>query len=546
MSKVGVGALVVALTGIGGMAIGSTGAATAVGSSTSTTTGSAGSTGSLMPTSVLSVRRVPDWLASTAAAQRLAGALQALAGPVLTAAGSPQGCLLVTQDNSSVYSSNADAMFIPASNLKILTATAVVDRLGSSGTFVTSVRSVDPISGGIIFGNLYLVGGGDPDLRTSAYGGGTSGAGSTFTSLDKLAEQVRQSGVTEVTGSIVGDATRYDSQRIVPSWKPVYTTEGDVGPLSALDVNDGFVPNTTTTTRPPPTAPPTTPPTTAPPSTAPPGTGSPPTSAPPTTQATPPTTRAARPSTARETSNSAALAFAASTDPVGQAAQAFEALLRKDGVRVDGGARSGYTPGGTTLVTSIESAPLAAEVEEMLNVSDDTAAELFTKELGYQGSHVGTTNAGVAVIRQDLQADGLPVSELVQVDGSGLDRDDRASCSLLVKALQRAGPTGTIAKGLPVAGKSGTLVDRMIGTPAQGRLIAKTGNLDNVVSLSGFVLPAAGSPATPALGEPLVFSLILNGPPDPVAQDLADRIGIALSRYPDLPPIAKLEPQRAG
>lgn len=538
MSKVGVGALVVALTGIGGMAMGSPGAATAFPSAASTTAGSAGS---LMPTSVLSVRRVPGWLASTAAVQRLGSALEALAGPVLTAGGSPPGCLLVTQGDSAVYSSNADAMFIPASNLKILTATAVLDRLGSGGTFVTSVRSVNPISGGVIFGNLYLVGGGDPDLRTSAYGGGTSGAGSTFTSLDKLAQQVRESGVTEVTGSIVGDASRYDSQRIVPSWKPVYTTEGDVGPLSALDVNDGFVPNTTTTTRvPPPT-------TTVPPSTTVPATGSPPVTTPPTNApTTPPTTRPPPRSTARETSNSAALAFAASTDPVGQAAQAFESLLRKDGVRVDGGARTGYTSAATTLVTSIESAPLAAEVEEMLNVSDDTAAELFTKELGYQGSHVGTTNAGVAVVRQDLQADGLPVSELVQVDGSGLDRGDRASCDLLVKALQRAGPTGTIGKGLPVAGKSGTLVDRMVGTPAQGRLIAKTGNLDNVVSLSGFVLPAAGNPVTPALGEPLVFSLILNGPPDPVAQELADKIGIALARYPNLPAMSLLEPERAG
>ena len=187
----------------------------------------------------------------------------------------------------------------------------------------------------------------------------------------------------------------------------------------------------------------------------------------------------------------------------------------------DGGARSGFAPGSTTLVTSIDSAPLAAEVDEMLNVSDDTAAELFTKELGYQASHSGSTGAGVTVIRQDLQTDGLPVSQLVQVDGSGLDRGDRASCNLLVQALRRSGPTGTIARGLPVAGKNGTLADRMIGTPAQGRLIAKTGNLDNVVSLSGFVLPPPGAPETPALGQPLVFSLLLNGPPDPVAEEVA-------------------------
>ena len=537
MSKVGVGALLISLAGLGGTAIGSGGVATAAGRV------GASDGGALAQTPVLSVRRVPDWLAATAAAQRLDNTLQTIAGPALSTGGIPSGCLLVTQGDSTLYSGNANDTFIPASNLKILTATAVLDRLNGSDTFVTAVRSTSPASGGVVYGNLYLVGGGDPDLRTSSYGGGTAGSGGTFTSLDKLAEQVRQSGVTEITGWIVGDASRYDSQRLVPSWKPVYTSEGDVGPLSALDVNDGFVPNTTTTTRPPPTAPPTTPSITAPPATTPTG-STPSTTQPPSTPVPP--TRPPPPPTSRESSNSAALAYAAATDPVGQAAQAFETLLRSDGVRVEGGSRSGYAPADTVLVTSIESAPLAAEVDEMLNVSDDTAAELFTKELGYQATRVGSTPAGIGVIRQDLQADGLSVSQLVDVDGSGLDRGDRASCSLLVQALRRAGPTGTIAKGLPIAGKSGTLVDRMTHTAAQGRLIAKTGNLDNVVSLSGFVLPAPGDPPTSALGEPLVFSLILNGPPDPAAEAIADKIGIALAGYPDLPPMKVLEPSRPG
>lgn len=505
MSRVGVGALLAALAGVGGTAIGVPVAAVA-------TPASGARPGEpLIATSLLSVRRVPDWLAGTAAAQRLGATLKGVVGESLTAGGVPSGCLMVTQGDSTVFGSFADNMFIPASSLKILTATAVLDRLSGSDKFVTSVNAESAPAGGVVYGNLYLVGGGDPDLRTSSYGGGTGGDGPTFTSLDKLAEQVRESGVTEVTGSIIGDGGRYDDQRIVPSWKPIYTTEGDVGPLSALEVNDGFVPNTTTTTVP----------------------GAPP----------PPTTK---PPAGNETSNSAALAFAAATDPVEQAAQAFETLLRKDGVRVDGGARSGSAPGTTTVVTSIQSAPLADEVDSMLSVSDDTAAELFTKELGYQQSKRGTTAAGVAAIREDLQADGLPVNELVQVDGSGLDRGDRASCNLLVQALRRAGPTGTLAKGLPVAGKTGTLEYRMTGTPAQGRLIAKTGSLDNVVSLSGFVLPASAKPATPALGQPLVFSLILNGLPDTVAQLVADKVGIALAGYPNLPPMKLLEPQAAG
>ncbi|HUE59488.1 MAG TPA: D-alanyl-D-alanine carboxypeptidase/D-alanyl-D-alanine-endopeptidase, partial [Acidimicrobiales bacterium] len=449
MARLGVGALLVALVGAGGIA-------TVIPETAAAKSASAG-TQSLLPTSVLSVRRVPAWLATTAATQRLDAVLQAVTGQALTAGSLPSGCLMVSQGDATLFSSNAQSMFIPASNLKILTATAVLDRLAQSDKFVTSVRSATPPSGGVVYGNLYRVGGGDPDLRTSAYGGGTEGSGTTITSLDKLAQQVRDSGVTEVTGSVIGDGSRYDSQRLVPSWKPIYTTEGDVGPLSALDVNDGFVPNTTTTTLPPPPQPrpPTPPPSTQPPSSQPPSSqppsSQPATTQPPTTQ--PPSTQPAKPAPTtapRETSNSAALAFAAATDPVAQAAQAFETLLRKDGVRVDGGARSGLAPAATTVVTSIDSAPLADEVDAMLSVSDDTAAELFTKELGYQESHQGTTAAGVAIIRQDLEADGLPMSQLVQVDGSGLDRGDRASCNLIVQALNRAGPTGTLAKGLPI------------------------------------------------------------------------------------------------
>jgi D-alanyl-D-alanine carboxypeptidase/D-alanyl-D-alanine-endopeptidase (penicillin-binding protein 4) len=474
-------------------------------------------------TPVLSVRRLPWWLAENAAEQRLSTALEGIAGPWLGTGSGAGGCLVVTQGDNVLFDANGQDMFIPASNLKILTATAVLDRLGPTMRFVTSVKASAPARQGVVAGNLYLVGGGDPDLRTLAYGGGTSAPGGTFTSLDALALQVREAGISEVTGSVVGDESRYDSQRIVSTWKPIYTTEGDVGPLSALDVNDGFVPSSSTGNPPQATGNPSQA-TGA-------GNGAPHPAPPPATG-----------SSGAQTSNGPALTFAAAADPAEQAAQVFATLLRKDGVRVDGGAGTGTTPQSAVPVTSISSAPLSQEVDQMLSVSDDTAAELFTKELGYEVDHAGTTQAGTAVIRADLASDGLPVEQMVNVDGSGLDRGDRASCVLLADALRRAGPASILAKGLPVAGKSGTLADSMTGTPAVGRVIAKTGDLDNVVSLSGFVLPAAGTPEAPAFAQPLVFSLILNGPPDYKSFEIADEVGVALARYPALPPLRDLEP----
>jgi len=467
-------------------------------------------------TPLLSVRRVPGWIAATVAAERLNATLSATAAPALTSSPQPTACLAVSQGGRLLFAADAAKQLIPASNMKILTATAVLDKLGASSRFVTQVVAGGPPSYGVVYGNLYLVGGGDPLLRTASYVAGLSPAQPLYTSLNQLAQQVRAAGITEVTGSIVGDESRYDSQRIVPTWKAIYSKELDVGPLSALEVNDGLV--LKPAPPPPPPAHRTTTTTTAP-------------------KTTPTTKPVSHGATTRP------LVWTASTDPPADAAAQFATLLRAAGVRVEGGATSGQVPGGGHPVTSIESPPLAQEVDSMLRVSDDTAAELFAKELGYRIAGSGTTAAGTAVIRADLAADGLPVSQMVNLDGSGLDRGDQVSCTLILDALARAGPTGVISAGLPVAGRTGTLATRMLGTPAVGRVRAKTGTLDGVSSLSGFVMPAAGSHLTATLDQPLVFSLLLNGMTQSAGDGLADRIAETLAQYPQIPPLADLGPR---
>ncbi|HUA96031.1 MAG TPA: D-alanyl-D-alanine carboxypeptidase, partial [Acidimicrobiales bacterium] len=250
-------------------------------------------------------------------------------------------------------------------------------------------------------------------------------------------------------------------------------------------------------------------------------------------------------STGTSTGSSTASEFAydAAADPPATAAAAFMQLLGDDGVRVEGGSASGVAPAGSPLITSIASAPLGQEVDQMLNVSDDTAAELFTKELGYRESGAGTTAAGTADVRADLAADGLPVSQLVNVDGSGLDRGDRASCNLVVDTLRRDGTAGVIAAGLPIAGKTGTLVNRMVGTPAAGRVHAKTGTLDGVVALSGFVTPTVASAPVDPLRQPVIFSILLNGASSYADQTLADNIAVALASYPRVVPLTSVVPR---
>jgi D-alanyl-D-alanine carboxypeptidase/D-alanyl-D-alanine-endopeptidase (penicillin-binding protein 4) len=470
---------------------------------------------------VLSVRRVPGWIAGTVAAQHLDSTLSAAAAPALTSSTQPTSCLAVSQGGRLLFAADATKQLIPASNMKILTATAVLDKLGASSRFVTQVVAGGAPSNGVVYGNLYLVGGGDPLLRTSSYVAGLSPAQPLYTSLNQLAQQVRDAGITKITGSIVGDESRYDSQRVVATWKAIYSKELDVGPLSALEVNDALV----LKPAPPPPTPAHRSTTTS-------------TTSPTSAQTTSTTKPASHPSTTTRP-----LVWTASTDPPADAAVQFATLLRAAGVRVEGGATGGQAPGGAHVVTTIDSPPLSQEVDSMLRVSDDTAAELFTKELGYRIAGSGTTAAGTAVIRADLAADGLPVSQMVNLDGSGLDRGDLVTCTLILDALQRAGPTGIIAAGLPIAGQTGTLATRMLGTPAVGRVLAKTGTLDGVSSLSGFVMPAAGTHLTTALDQPLAFSLILNGMTQVAGDALADRIAETLAQYPQTPSLADLGPR---
>ena len=433
-----------------------------------------------LQTPVLSLRRAPELLVRAVGVGHLSAELDAaLSDPTLGLARNNL-CIDVRQGATTLYSRNPAEMLIPASNLKLLTATAAIDKLGPGDRLVTVVSAGRPPAAGEVTGDLYLVGGGDPLLRTASYVASLPYRELIYSHLDTLARQVKAAGVTHVTGGVIGDESRYDQQRYVPSWRPSYQTTGEVGPLSALSVNDGFV-----AVGPPPVP---------------------------------------------------------SQDPAQDAAATFTGLLKAEGVAVDGSPGAGVAPASARTITSMPSPPMADLLAEaVLRQSDNDGAELITKEIGRQVAGAAMTTAGVAAIRADLQADGLPVDQLSAVDGSGLDRSDRASCQLIMAALQRSGPDGLLGRGLPVAGRTGTLEDRFVGTPVAGRLEAKTGTLDGVSALSGFVVAPAGSPVAPA-GE-LTFSMIVNSlPSKATGEALEDRVGAILARFPEAPSVTDMKP----
>ncbi|HVL26571.1 MAG TPA: D-alanyl-D-alanine carboxypeptidase/D-alanyl-D-alanine-endopeptidase, partial [Acidimicrobiales bacterium] len=195
----------------------------------------------------------------------------------------------------------------------------------------------------------------------------------------------------------------------------------------------------------------------------------------------------------------------------------------------------GRAPERAVTIAEIESLPMAEVVGVMMRESDNLGAELLVKELGARFGGAGTTAAGLGVVRSAAADLGLPPDALSLSDGSGLDRRNRLSCGLVHGLLAGASPDSPLAAGLPVAGTSGTLVRRFLGTPAVGRVRAKTGSLNGVAALAGF--------ATGADGRSFGFAMLANDlPSESAGMALQDRLATALTSYPDAPAAADLGP----
>jgi D-alanyl-D-alanine carboxypeptidase/D-alanyl-D-alanine-endopeptidase (penicillin-binding protein 4) len=187
------------------------------------------------------------------------------------------------------------------------------------------------------------------------------------------------------------------------------------------------------------------------------------------------------------------------------------------------------------------SPPLRQVIADMLTYSDNETAESGIKEIGHAASGQGSWAAGAAGLTQLLSDGGVPMAGVTVVDGTGLSIQDHLTCRALVGVLARPETGPVLRAGLPVAGQSGTLATRFLGTPVAGRLRAKTGTLRNVTALAGEVDPLAGGTVT--------FAYVANVP-DPgevTATGVGeDELGEILLGYPRGVDVAALGPQPAA
>ncbi|MET0820649.1 MAG: D-alanyl-D-alanine carboxypeptidase/D-alanyl-D-alanine-endopeptidase [Aeromicrobium sp.] len=185
-------------------------------------------------------------------------------------------------------------------------------------------------------------------------------------------------------------------------------------------------------------------------------------------------------------------------DPPDAAARTFARLLADRGVRVTGDPSPATADAGAPVVGEVRSATLAQIVETLIRISDNEAAEVVLRHVAKAAGGSADFAGGTAAVVAALGAAGIDTGGLVLHDGSGLSRANRISPVTLVQTLQKAAGasrTSGLLADLPVAGFTGTLVDRFAGLAgARGEVRAKTGTLTGIHSLAGYAVDADGNP----------------------------------------------------
>lgn len=422
----------------------------------------------------------------------------------------------------TLFSENAGASLLPASTMKVFTSAIAFERFGPDYRFSTDALRDGAVGpDGTVSGNLYLRGDGDPALSGKFLPGGPSAP------MNRLAQLVASKGIKRVTGSVIGDATAFDDEKVPQGWLTRYLQASYAARVSALSLNDNLVIVAVTPTSP----------------------------GQPASVALEPSNNAIPLSASVRTvaGGGARLSFAKSStgtitargsigtragtrryvyiveDPASFTTGAFRNALLAAGVTVDGGIRLGKTPGNATVVASLQSPQLSRLVTAMNRESINHYAELLFKNSarGPERNTVGTAANASAVLNQffatKVRGD---TSQLAFADGSGLSTLDRATARSQVQLLSYAhksswGPW--LHASLPVAGDSETLSRRMRNTPAEGNLHAKTGTTNDVVALLGYV--------TAVNGEVLAFSFLYNGRDRSVARSRIDTMSETLASF---------------
>jgi D-alanyl-D-alanine carboxypeptidase/D-alanyl-D-alanine-endopeptidase (penicillin-binding protein 4) len=388
---------------------------------------------------------------------------------------------------------NAHKLFVPASNMKVVTLAAAAAKLGWDYTYTTTIRASGRIENGILDGDLVVVGSGDPSLTTAG--------GMADRVFADWATRLKTAGVRVVTGRLVGDGTALGAVPYGDGWMWDDLVDEYSAGVSALQLNEDAV---RVTIAPGPTV----------------GASAAVSVAPlagavtidnnVTTSAAdvePSVMMRRLPGVQRlDLSGTIPLAHAPMTsgvsvaDPTQFFVDSMRTALIRNGIDVKQSAVISQQsraprpePRGPTLF-EYRSPPLSTLAVRLMKISQNQYAETLYRTIG-----------GRDAVLHVLEPWGIAPADLVQRDGSGLSRYDLVTPDAFVAILTHVWNDPRLrdpfVASLPMAGDLG-LTNRMKGTAAEGNARAKTGSMTGVRALSGFV--------TSADGEPLVFSILAN------------------------------------
>ncbi|MZD07330.1 D-alanyl-D-alanine carboxypeptidase/D-alanyl-D-alanine-endopeptidase [Streptomyces sp. SID5785] len=425
----------------------------------------------------------------------------------------------------TLYQHDPTARLMPASNTKLATSAAAMQLLGPEHRFSTDVLAAGRVRGGVLAGDLYLRGTGDPTTLAADY--------------DRLAADVAAAGVHRVDGRLVADDTRFDGHRQGDTWGADDESSYYAAQISALSVAPDTDYDTGTVIV-----------EVAPGRKA---------GDKPVVKVTPPNRYVHLDVRARTVAADGAdgvtverahgtntITVAGSLpvggdtakewvtvwEPTGYAAAVFRDALAAHGVRVEGGTRLGRaTPAGAARLATHASMPLRELLVPFLKLSNNMHAESLIKAMGHKATgRPGSWADGTAAVAGYLRGAGVDAGKVRQVDGSGLSRKDNFAARQiadLLLAVRKAPWYADWYAALPVACAperfvGGTLRSRMCDTPAAGNARGKTGSLTGASALSGYVKAADG--------RELVYSVVQNNYLVDSVKPLEDAVVVTLAR----------------
>lgn len=439
------------------------------------------------------------------------------------------GVKIVSLDTGRVlFENNAEKYFMPASNMKSFTVAAAMDRLTPNFRFITSVYANSPVdASGTVRGDLTIYGRGDPSFSIAfTYPDSTvpPTENDYVKGINALADKIVRSGVKKIDGNIVGDESYFNTDAIPSTWEWDDLQWYYGAEVSSLTINDNAVDLSIKPTN---------------------------IDAPAAIQILPSNTLF---TIINRTKTSAAgtkrdlqivkklgqnILEISGNIPAGdkgytgyvavsRPAMLFTSLLRKAleqrGVKVSGQTKvinasekkaANLMPSLPPVeITKLESPPFSIVAAKTMKPSQNLYTELILRVLGEQAGDKTdpkktSEQRGLEVIQQFLSEAGIPPGSVVQYDGCGLSRHDLitpAASARLYEFMTSRSYAQAWRDSLTIAGVDGTLKNRLTGPLTAGNVRGKTGTIDQVSSLSGYV--------TTASGEKLAFSVLTNNLPE--------------------------------